>query len=343
MKAALFHRFGGPDVLVHEEVPTPRPGPDEVLVKVLATGVNRLEHYIREGTVTGLPLPHVLGSDAVGVVTETGSRVTGFTPGDRVIPMAGYPIDDADAGFDPMCSAPSYMVAGVARWGSYAQYMTVPARWLVPDTSGVSPAEAATLPMVLVTAVRALKVVGEVKPGQRVLVHAGASGTGTTLIQVARALGARVATTVDDDRKAALAREVGAELVIDVRKQDFVEATRDWTEGRGLDVVTDNLGGPILQRSIKALRKEGIVVAMGFVAGVEVTFDVRDFFFAQKQVRGTLMGTVEDFRWGLEQVARGAIRPQLQAVLPLREAARAHQLLASNQVLGNIVLDPWAA
>jgi NADPH:quinone reductase-like Zn-dependent oxidoreductase len=176
-----------------------------------------------------------------------------------------------------------------------------------------------------------------------VLVHAGASGTGSMNIQVAMALGARVATTVDDEAKAAFARDLGAELVIDVRSSDFVAAARDWTGGKGVDVVIDNLGGAILQRSLHALRPLGIVVSMGFVAGEQATFHVREFFFAHQQIRGTLMGDVDDLEWGLHLVAAGKVKPLLDRTLPLAAAAHAHEIIAANRVLGNLVLLPWAA
>lgn len=342
MKAALFRQFGDESVLKYEEVPVPEVKPGYVLIKVLAAGVNRLEHYLREGSVLkDLSLPHVLGSDAAGEIAAVGAGVNGFEIGDRVIPMPGYPLDRADDDFSPLPAAPSYAIAGIFSWGSYSQFMSVPAKWVVKDKTGLTPEEIATLPMVLITAVRAVKTVGEVKEGDRILIHAGASGTGSMNIQVAHALGARVATTVQGEEKAAFARSLNAELVIDVEKENFVEKIKDWTDGEGVSVVIDNLGGTILQESLKALKKQGVVVAMGFVSGVNATFDVRDFFFAHKQIRGTLMGSREDLEWGLEQVAPGRIKPLLDRTLPLEQANLAHQLLATNATAGNLVLLPW--
>jgi len=342
MKASLFRQFGDENVLKFEEVPVPDVRPGHVLIKVLAAGVNRLEHYIRKGTVlTDLPLPHILGSDASGEIADIGEDVTGFEIGERVIPMPGYPLEDSDHDFTPMPAAPSYAIAGIFSWGTYAQYLSVPAKWVVKDKTSLDPTEIATLPMVLITAVRAVKNVGEVKKGDRVLVHAGAAGTGSMNIQVAHALGARVATTVQGEEKARFARDLKAELVIDVEKDDFVDRVKEWTNGDGADVVFDNLGGDILQKSLNAVRKQGIVVAMGFVAGVQTSFNVRDFFFTHKQIRGTLMGDLDDLKWGLEQVAAGKIKPLIDRTLPLAEAHIAHRLLATNATTGNLVLLPW--
>jgi len=342
MKASLFRHFGDANVLKYEEVVTPEAKAGHVLIKVLAAGVNRLEHYIREGSVlTDLPLPHVLGSDAAGEIAAVGEGVNGFKVGDRVIPMPGYPLSEDDHDFAPMPAAPSYAIAGIFSWGSYAQYMSVPAKWVVSDKTGIAPAEIATLPMVLTTAVRAVKTVGEVKQGDRVLIHAGASGTGSMNIQVAHALGARVATTVQGEEKAAFAESLNAELVIDVTKDNFVERLKEWTGGAGVDVVFDNLGGDVLQESLNAVRSQGIVVVMGFVAGLNATFHVREFFFTHKQIRGTLMGDIQDLEWGLEQVAAGKIKPLIDRTLPLHEANVAHELLAANATAGNLVLLPW--
>ncbi|WP_165820216.1 zinc-binding alcohol dehydrogenase family protein [Microvirga sp. KLBC 81] len=344
MKAAILREYGDPQVLDYGDLPTPEPKQGEVLVRVLAAGLNRLDHYLREGSVTrDLKLPHVLGSDAAGVVEAVGSGVAKFGPGDRVIPMPGYPLNPQEADFHPISAAPSYVIRGIAEWGSYAQYMVVPERWLLHDDTGLTPEEVATLPMAVVTGVRAVKVVGEVKAGDLVLVHAGASGTGSTNIQIARALGARVAATVRTPEKADLVRELGAEVVIALNDGDFVEAVRDWSEGRGVSTVIDNLGGKILTRSLDCLAPLGRLVSMGFVAGLEATIQIRPFFFAQKQIRGTLMGDVEDLEWGLEQVRQGKIRPILDRTFRLSDAAAAHTHLAAGTAGGSIVFLPWEA
>jgi NADPH:quinone reductase len=341
MKAAAFRRFGGPEVLEYVDLPTPEPRPGNVVIRVRASGVNRLEHYLREGSVlTNIPLPHVLGSDAAGEIAAVGTGVKAFRTGDRVVPLPGYPLDPNDDQHAPLSAAPSYAIGGIVNWGTYAEYVEVPARWVVPDETGLEPEKLATLPMVLVTGVRAVKTVGGVKAGDRVLVHAGASGTGSMNIQIARALGARVAATVQGAAQARLAAGLGADLVVDTQSRDFVKDVLDWTEGRGVDVAIDNLGGDVLQKSLDATRTSGTVVAMGFVAGVEVRFHIRNFFFTHKRLLGTLMGDLTDFRWGLQQVRAGRIRPLLDHALPLSEAAEAHRLIASNAVNGNLVLKP---
>ena len=344
MKAAVIHQFGDVDVLRYEDVPTPVPKPGHVLIKVLASGINRFDHYLREGSVVPeLPFPHILGADAAGEVAALGVGVTGFEIGERVIPMPGFPTDEQEWGVRPAATASSFTLPGLGLPGTYAQYVEIPAPWVLKDNTGLPPEQVATLPMVLATSVRAVKEVGQVKAGDKVLVHAGASGSGSMHIQVAKALGAEVAATVRSDAKGEFARQAGADLVINTRQEDFVERVREWTGGLGADVVIDNLGGDVLPQSIDAARPLGVIVVYGFVAGTETTFDIRNFFFAQKQLRGSMAGDIEDLRWGLEQVRLGRIKPLLDQAFPLEEATEEHRLIATNQVAGNLVLLPWAA
>ena len=169
------------------------------------------------------------------------------------------------------------------------------------------------------------------------------SHSGSMQIQVAKALGAGVVTTVRSDAKGEIARAAGADLVVNTRVQDLVLAIKDWTGGHGVDVAIDNLGGDVLAQSIDAVKAGGVVVAFGFAAGPSVTFDIRQLFFEQKQLRGAMASDPEELEWGLAQVRAGTITPVLDRALPLAQAAEAHRLIADNKVAGNVVLLPWAA
>ncbi|MGF1515133.1 MAG: zinc-binding alcohol dehydrogenase family protein [Elainellaceae cyanobacterium] len=343
MKASVINRFGKPDVFNYADVETPQPKAGEVRIKILASGLNRLDHYLRLGSVNpDIRFPHVLGSDAVGVVDANGPGAVQFQPGERVIPMPGYPLDPSDREFHPMTAAASYLIRGVAEWGTYAEYMVVPETWLVKEDTGLADEQVATLPMPLVTCVRAVKVIGEVKPGDAVVIHGAASGTGSISLQVAKALGARVAATLRTPEKEDFVKGLGADLVIKTESEDFVPQVKDWTEGRGADVVIDNLGGRFLSESLKALKPTGILVSMGMVTGAEATVELFPFFLAQQQIRGTFMGDKADLLWGLAQVKAGKIKPTLDRVYDLSEASAAHERLAAGAALGTIVLKPSA-
>ncbi|MCH8308852.1 MAG: zinc-binding dehydrogenase [Proteobacteria bacterium] len=344
MKAAVIHQFGDFDVLGVEDVATPKPKPGNVLVKILAAGVNRLDHYLREGSVVpDFPFPHILGADAAGEVFRPGKGVTGFEIGERVIVVPGYPQNEEDYGIYPASQAPSFGLPGLHIPGTYAQFIEVPARFLLKDETGLTPEEVATLPVALATAVRAVKEVAGVKAGDSVLIQAGASGSGSMQIQVAKALGARVATTIRNASKADIVREIGADLVINTSNEDLVERVKEWTDGRGADVVIDNLAGDVFATSIAAAKATGVIVAFGFAAGPEVKFDIRSLFFEQKEIKGSMASDKRDMEFGLQLVSDGKIRPLLDRTMPLSEAAEAHRLVANNEVIGSIALLPWAA
>lgn len=343
MKAAVIHAFGRPEQILIEDIPTPTPGLGQVLVKVLAVGINRLDHYVRLGQINPhLLFPHILGSDAVGEVAELGAGVSHFAVGDRVITMPGYPTDPAEAHIRPVTATKSYAIPGTHIQGTYAQYVVVPEAWLLRDTSGLPVEQIAAMPVALLIAIRSVQIVGEVKAGDHVLIHAGASSTGIMSIQVAQALGAHVAVTVQNEASAELVRSLGVELVINSSQEDFVQAIKTWTDGHGVDVAIDNLGGDVLAKTIDAVKPQGIVVAMGFMAGPEVTFDIRSFFFTQKQLRGTLVGDIEDFAAWLDPIREGKIKPIIDSVLPLSSVVQAHERIADNLAKGSIVLLPWA-
>jgi len=341
MKAAVIKKFGGFDVFEYTDVEMPKATSKEVVIKILASGVNRIDHYLREGQMMpNIPLPHIFGSDAVGEVTEIGADVTDFKVGDRVIPVPGFPMDEKDWSINPITLAPSYGLLGAGNWGTYAEYVKVPATFLVKDETGLPAEEVATLPMVIVTGVRALKEVGNVKAGDKVVILGGSSGTGSFFVQLAKALGASVLSTTTSASKIGYIKGLGADEVINTKETDLVEAVQKWTNGTMADVAIDNLGGDFLQQSINAVKAAGTVVAMGFVANPSVTFDVRSLFFPQKEIKGSIMGTKEDLEFGLELVKQGKIKPQLDCVLPLSEAGKAHEMLVNGVVKGNIVLKP---
>ncbi|MBX9948322.1 MAG: zinc-binding dehydrogenase [Candidatus Obscuribacterales bacterium] len=342
MKAAVINRFGGPEVFSVEEVPTPVAGPGQVLVKVHGVLVNRLDHYIRNGDITqDLKFPHVLGLDAVGEIAVVGEGVRKFRLGERVITMPGYPSDPGDYAFRPTTLAPSYSMRGLQLPGTYAQYVAVPQEFVLHDKTGLPPESAAALPVPLMTAINAVQKVGEVKKGDFVLIHAGGSATGYFGIQVARALDARVAATARSVEAREMASEAGAELVINVSDDEFNDWIAKWTDGRGVDVAIDSLGGDTFEKTINAVKTGGIIVAMGFMSGAEVKFDIRNLFFREKQIRGSLTADIEDFAKWLEPVRKGIIKPKIDCALPLSQARKAHELVSQNKARGAVILLPW--
>lgn len=341
MKASLIKSFGGPEVFEYDEVARPEPGPGELVIKVLACGINRYDLYLRMGAVcTDMALPHVMGADVSGTVADVGEEVDGWEKGDRVIAAPGYPMDPADWGVVPENHAPSFEVTGTHSWGGNAEYLRVPARFVLRDETGFAAEEVAAMPLVIMTAVHAVETLGEVKPGDAVLVQGGASGSGHCCVQMAKALGARVAATVGSDEKVAVVKDAGADLVINYQQHNFAEAVLDWTNGVGADVVIDNVGASLFEDNLRALRMGGIFVTFGLVGGVQATLNIRDLFFRQHQLRGSFMGSLEELRRGWRLFAEGKIKAHVDRTYPLQEVAEAHRYIESRAVQGKVVLIP---
>lgn len=344
MKAAYMTDFGGPEVFTVGEMSKPIPQAGEVLVRVTAAGLNYYDTLLRRGAVSrDIPLPHIPGSDIVGQVEECGAGVERFKAGDAVIVAPGFPVADEDQNVKPENYAASYFPGGTFTHGGYAQYLVINQRWLLLNDTGVPDFELATLPLVLITAMHSVQTLGQVGEGSKVLVHAGASGSGSMAIQVAKALGADVITTVSTREKAELARRFGADEVIYYQQHDFAVASKKWNNGQGMDVIIDNLGGDALQKNLDALRWGGKLVNFGLMSGLEATIpNIYLFFRGQYQLLGSFMGTLEELSAGLQLVKHGKVKPVLDAVLPLNDVVAAHRRIDQHQVAGNLVLDPWA-
>ncbi len=342
MKAAVIHEFGGYDVFKYEDIADPQPEDGYTIVKVLACGINHYDLFLRVGGIRKpTPLPHVMGADIAGEVKEITGESHGLSAGQRVIVAPGYPLDPAHWDIVPDNHAPSYSVTGTSTWGGYAQYMKVPTRFVLPDETGLPPEQVAAAPLVTVTAVHAVKTLGEVHAGQKVLVQAGASGSGSMCIQMARYLGAQVATTVGADEKFDFVRRCGADLVVNYSTTSFRDAVREWTGGTGVDVVIDNIGGGVFRDNLASLRTAGIFVNFGLVGGVKAELNFAALIFSQHQIRGSMMGSREELEEGFRLIASGAIHPTLDRTFPLSQAAAAHEYVDSRKVQGNVVLLPW--
>ena len=341
MKAALLREFGKPDVFRYEDVAQPEPGPGDLVIQVAACGINRYDLYLRMGALfTDMPMPHVMGADVAGTVAAVGGDVVGWREGDKAIVAPGYPIDPADWDIDPENRAPSFEVTGTHTWGGNAEYIRMPARFVVKDETDLPAEHVAAMPLVLMTAVHAVETLGEVQAGQSVLVQAGASGSGNACVQAAKALGARVAATVGSAEKIETARDAGAELVINYNKQNFAHQVLEWTDGVGVDVVIDNVGASVFEDNLRALRVGGIFVNFGLVGGIKATLNIRDLFFKQHQLRGSFMGSMKEFKRGLEWLAEGKVRAFVDRTYPLGEVAEAHRYVESRAVRGKVVLVP---
>ncbi|MGW6623245.1 NAD(P)H-quinone oxidoreductase [Nocardia sp. NPDC055002] len=323
MYAIELNGFGGPEVMEWTVTVDPEPGPGEVLVEVVAAGVNRADVMQRKGFY---PPPadasSILGLECSGTIARLGAGVTDWQVGDRV------------------CA----LLAG----GGYAQFVAVPATQLLPIPEGMDAVAAAGLPEVAATVWSNLVMTAGLRSGQLVLIHGGGGGIGTHAIQVARGLGARVAVTAGSDAKLTKCAELGAEILINYRTGDFVAAVAD--QG-GADVILDNMGAKYLERNVEALAPYGQLVVIGMQGGVSGTLNIAALLrkwgtVAATNVRGRLrsgpgskaeiIAAVRAQLW--PQVAAGEIVPVISTELPITEAAHAHELLDDSQTFGKVIL-----
>lgn len=307
MRAISQDVLGGPEVLKEVQIERPAPRPNEVLVRVRAAGVNPTDWKHREtGGFLGEP-PFVLGWDVSGVVEAVGIGAAAFRPGDEVFGMLPYPFGH----------------------GSHAEYVIAPVRALTHKPSSIGHTEAGALPLVSLTAWQALVEHSDVRPGQRVLIHAAAGGVGHVAVQIAKARGAHVIGTASAGKHEFL-RSLGADEVIDYRETDFTEAVKD------VDVVLDTLGGETSVRSLRVLRPGGIVVSILPVGSDE--FGAEAERLGVRAVRMLVDADRADMRAIADLVEQGKLRPEIAGTFPLADAAEAHALGDTGRTTGKLVL-----
>ncbi|WP_020605024.1 quinone oxidoreductase family protein [Spirosoma spitsbergense] len=322
MKAIQFTQTGGPDVLTLTDLPTPSPKSGEVLVRLAAIGINYIDTYHRTGLYS-VPLPYIPGSEGAGVIEQVGEGVTGLSVGQRV--------------------------AYAMQPGSYAEYVSISADKVVPVPDGMTDQQAAAVMLQGMTAHYLAFSTYPIRPGDTVLIHAGAGGVGLLLTQIARMRGARVITTVSTDEKAQLSRENGADEVILYTQTDFAEEVKKLTGGQGVNVVYDSVGKSTFEGSLDCLKPVGMMVSFGNASGA-----VPPFAPALLAAKGSLMFTRPSlahyiltrsalleragalFNW----VASGQLRLEIQQPYALADAAQAHRDLESRKTTGKLLLIP---
>jgi NADPH2:quinone reductase len=345
MRAAVLREFGGPEVLHVEEVPDPIPEPGEVLVEVHAVSVNQsLDLMVRaNGTTRGTVLPHVLGVDPAGVVMAVADDVEGVTVGDRVAVVPHIRCGRCDfctSGREEQC--PNSRHIGVHRWGGYAEYMTAPAGNLIPVPDGVSFVDAAVILRHAPTAFNLLRNLAKVQPGEWVLVMGATGGLGAAGVQVAKLLGATVIAGAGADSRVEVALANGADHGVNYRSRDLTEEVLRITEGRGVQVVFENISDPVTwPKAFACLAHSGRLVTAGAHGG-KVELDVRRLYGRRLRIIGGAGASRQDVAIALEAAREGRLHAVVDRVLPLDSAAEAHRLAEKGGLLGKIVLDPRA-
>lgn len=327
MRAITFESPGGAEVLRISEVPRPAPGPQEVLVRVRAAALNRIDTLQRGGGAYAPPpgVSPILGIEIAGEVDSWGAEVTGFARGQRVF--------------------------GIVGGGGYAEYCPLDAGMALPVPDGWSFEEAVAVPEAFVTADTTLFELGQLEGGETVLIHAGASGVGTACLQLARHTGARVLCTAGSPEKARRCRELGADETIDYKRHDFAEEVRRLTGGAGVDVVEDLVGATAFARNLSVLKDGGRLICVGMLDDLlqeRPALDLLALILRRLQVKGSALrprsladkrALCQRFaeRW-LPLLAAGTLKPVIDSAFPFTEAARAHERMEANLHVGKIVL-----
>ena len=314
MKAVRIHEDGGPEVLRYEDAPDPEPAPDEVLIKLRAASLNRLDLWVRQG-LPSVPKPRILGADGAGIDAQ-GRRVVinpGIEHGDRIT------------------------VIGEHTDGTHAEQIAVPASNVYEIPADVSFEEAAAFPLVFETVYRMLVTRAGLQEGEWVLVWGVGSGIGSAALVLSKALGARVVATSSSDEKLAQASELGADAVVNHRTGDVVKTVKE-TTGPGVDVVVEHVGEATWQSTLQSVRPHGRIAVCGATSGPNPPAALHSVWWKQLTILGSTMGTKKDFEGAYELVRSGKAKPIVDSVFPLAEARAAHERMESGEQFGKIVL-----
>jgi NADPH:quinone reductase-like Zn-dependent oxidoreductase len=323
VQAVRIHEDGGPEVLKLEEVEDPVAGAGEVLIRLHAASLNHLDIWMRRG-LPSVPKPRILGADGAGVVESVGEGADSISPGDRVLINPG--LDDGAR------------IVGEHMDGTHAELISVPAENVYPVPDGLSFEEAAAFPLVFETAYRMLVTKARVREGEWVLVWGVGSGVGSASFVIAKALGARTLVTSSSAEKLERARELGAEAVVNHAEDDVAAAVKEATGGSGVDVVIEHVGEATWKTSLQAAGTNGRVVVCGATSGPNPPAQLHRIWWKQLEIYGSTMGTREDFEGVYELVASGKVKPIVDRVFPLGEAAAAHEYLEEGRQFGKVIL-----
>ncbi|HTK09178.1 MAG TPA: zinc-binding dehydrogenase [Ktedonobacteraceae bacterium] len=341
MKAAVFTEQSESSVLQVQDLPQPEPGFNDVVVRVRACGVNRLDIYSRTGRTRVAPLPHISGSEVAGEIVAIGQAVVGLQNGQEVA-VAPYlfcgQCEHCRAGEEVLCLKAD--IVGLGSQGGFAEYVRVPASSIVPLPKGVDFVSAAAVGLAAITAWHMLTIRAPLTAGQDVLVHAAGSGVGSAAIQIAKLAGARVIATAGSAHKLELARKLGADEVINYQEQDFFQEVRRMTNKRGVDVVVEHIGADTWEKSVACLTRRGRLVTCGATTGNEGKTNIWNLFAKELSLIGSYGGTRHDLASILNLVSAKRFQPVVAGTFSLEQVQKAQQLMEQREQFGKLIVTP---
>jgi NADPH:quinone reductase-like Zn-dependent oxidoreductase len=340
MNAAVIYENGDMDQIQVDDVPVPTAGPGEVVVEVRAAALIHLDIWVRRGRPGAtLHPPHILGSDAAGVVAQVGEGVTAFTVGEAVVVNPGLSCgvcEYCQRGQHSECS--HFTIVGLGGPGTFAERVAVPAANLQPKPAHLSFEEAAALPLAHLTAWRMVVSRAGVRPGEQVLIHGIGGGVALAALQLCKLAGASVIVTSSSDEKLARAVELGADFAINYATKDVAESVRQITKERGVDAVIDAVGAATWPINFQVLRKGGRVVHCGVTTGASAEVNLSALYWNQFTIMGSTMGSHEDFRQMLQAVSANKLWPVIDSVHVLEDVREATRRMEAGEQFGKIVL-----
>ena len=340
MKAVRIYEHGGLDKLIYDNLPHPDCPPDKVKINIKASSLNHLDIWVRNGLPgIAIPLPMILGSDGSGTIVEVGSDIDKFKKGEDVVIQPGTfcrNCQHCKQGRENYCL--EYGILGETKNGTQAEFLVIDPANIHPKPDHLNYVEAASMPLVFMTAYQMLIKRAKLLPSETALIYGGTSGIGSAAIQISRELGAQVIATAGNDEKCEFSKEIGADHVVNHIRDNWVEDVKNITGENGVNVVFEHIGASTWKQSLRVLSKGGRIVTCGATTGVNVNVNLAHLFIKQQSILGSTMGSIPTYKEVMEKINQEKYIPTVDQVFPMGDIRHAHEYMENRQQMGKVVV-----